>query len=46
LEIGRRFLLAPPSPQLEQYRYVLDGELNYNRNGKLTKGMLGYFPKA
>ena len=24
----------------EQYRYVLDGELNYNRNGKLTKGMI------
>ncbi len=30
----------------EQYRYVLDGELNYNRNGKLTKGMLGYFPEG
>lgn len=30
----------------EQYRYVLDGELNYNLNGKLTKGMLGYFPEG
>jgi hypothetical protein len=30
----------------EQYRYVLDGQLNYSRNGKLTKGMLGYFPEG
>lgn len=30
----------------EQYRYVLDGELNYNLNGKLTKGQLGYFPEG
>jgi hypothetical protein len=30
----------------EQFRYVLDGELNYDRNGKLTKGMLGYFPEG
>ncbi len=30
----------------DQFRVVLDGELNYGVNGKLTKGMIGYFPEG
>lgn len=30
----------------EQIRFVLDGELNFGRDGKMTAGMVGYFPEG
>src|SRR5262245_49428130 len=30
----------------EQIRYQLEGVLDYGRDGKLTQGMVGYFPEA
>ncbi|MGZ3290949.1 MAG: hypothetical protein ACXU87_23250, partial [Xanthobacteraceae bacterium] len=30
----------------EQIRYQLEGVLDYGRDGKLTAGMVGYFPEA
>jgi hypothetical protein len=30
----------------EQVRFVLDGELNFGRDGKMTAGMVGYFPEG
>ena len=30
----------------EQIRYQLEGALDYGRDGKLTAGMIGYFPEA
>lgn len=30
----------------EQIRFVLDGELNFGRDGTMTAGMVGYFPEG
>jgi hypothetical protein len=30
----------------EQIRFVLDGELSFGRDGKMTAGMVGYFPEG
>ncbi len=30
----------------EQIRFVLDGELSFGRDGKMTTGMVGYFPEG
>jgi len=30
----------------EQVRFQIEGTLDYGRNGKLTKGMVGYFPEG
>jgi hypothetical protein len=30
----------------EQVRFMLDGHLDFGRNGKLKKGMVGYFPEG
>ncbi len=30
----------------EQIRFCLDGELNFGRDGKLSAGMVGYFPEG
>jgi len=30
----------------EQIRFQLEGDLDYSRNGKLTQGMVGYFPEG
>ena len=30
----------------EQIRYALDGELDFAKTGKLTEGMVGYFPEG
>jgi hypothetical protein len=30
----------------DQFRYQLEGVSNFNRNGKMTAGMLGYFPEG
>jgi hypothetical protein len=30
----------------EQYRYILEGVMDFDRDGALTKGMLGYFPEG
>lgn len=30
----------------EQIRFQLKGDLDYSRNGKLTQGMVGYFPEG
>ena len=30
----------------DQFRYQLDGEADFDRNGKMTPGVLGYFPEG
>ena len=30
----------------EQFRYILDGEMDFDRDGTLKTGMLGYFPEG
>lgn len=30
----------------EQIRFVIDGELSFGRDGKMTPGMVGYFPEG
>ena len=30
----------------DQFRYILDGEMDFDRDGSLKKGMLGYFPEG
>lgn len=30
----------------EQFRFQLEGDLDYSRDGKLTPGMVGYFPEG
>ena len=30
----------------EQFRYQVDGTMNFDRNGKMTKGTFGYFPEG
>jgi hypothetical protein len=30
----------------DQFRYLLEGELDFDRNGRMTPGMIGYFPEG
>jgi hypothetical protein len=30
----------------DQFRYQLEGELDFDRNGKMTPGVIGYFPEG
>jgi len=30
----------------EQFRYIISGEMDFDRDGTLTEGMLGYFPEG
>src|SRR5262245_28001226 len=43
---GRRFNSPRHRHNFEQIRYQLEGVLDYGRDGKLTAGMVGYFPEA
>jgi len=33
-------------PNFDQFRYQLEGEFDFDRNGKMTPGVIGYFPEG
>ncbi|MEK9680098.1 MAG: hypothetical protein VW169_17135, partial [Rhodospirillaceae bacterium] len=45
-EMGGDFYSPRHRHNFEQIRYQMKGELDYGRDGKFTKGMIGYFPEG
>jgi len=45
-QIGGDFFSPRHRHNFEQVRFQLEGTLNYDRDGKLTPGMVGYFPEG
>ena len=49
LSMGRNdkdFVSPRHRHNFEQFRFQLEGDLNFDRDGKMTPGMLGYFPEG
>ena len=49
LSMGRNdkdFVSPRHRHNFEQFRFQLEGDLNFARDGKMTPGMLGYFPEG
>lgn len=45
-QMGGEFYSPRHRHNFEQVRFQLEGTLDYDRDGKLTKGMVGYFPEG
>ncbi len=45
-QIGGDFYSPRHHHNFEQIRFVLEGEVDFARDGKLTEGMVGYFPEG
>ena len=49
LSMGRNdkdFVSPRHRHNFEQFRFQLEGDLDFDRDGKMTPGMLGYFPEG